>query len=67
MKRKARLSYIYHPAREGLFLTFCQQLTVKGRDDSVLLVTSILERHYSKYGGRSAVRKSYCIPKQQKM
>ena len=37
MKRKARLSYIYHPARKGLFLTFCQQLTVKGRDEGALL------------------------------
>ena len=62
-------SFIIHlpPSQGRAFLTFCQQLTVKGRDESVLLVTSLLERHYSKYGGRSVVRKSYCIPKQQKM
>ena len=53
MKCKARLSYTYHLARVGFFLTFCrqskwpplhcQQLTVKGRDESALLVTSLLE------------------------
>ena len=37
----------------------------RGGDELVLLVTSLLEEYYSSYGGRSAVRESYCVPEQQ--